>query len=142
MTCSSHEFVIIYYHCKTFRTMLANEWFDDAEGFARPRCSDHPCTPETIRYIRPAFAELALVVVPHGDIHAVLVLYLLFALFKTLVLEIEAVLHQPLLEEFRDIVQRDMYENHSHERGCHVEDDIQRQRIEPRFHRTIEQPDG
>ena len=44
----------------------------------------------------------------------------LFALLETLVLEVEAVLHQTLLDELGDIVQGYMYQYHSHERSRHV----------------------
>ena len=126
MTFSSHEFVIIDHHRKSLGRVLPDKGFDDTESFARPRCTDHPCTPETIRYIRPAFAEFALVIVPHGDIHAVFVLYFLLALFKTFILEIEAVFHQSFLKELRDVVEGDMQKDNSCEGSRHIENDVQR----------------
>ena len=122
--------------------MLADERFYDAERLAATRSSDHPCAPETVAYRNPSLAEFSFVIVPHRYIHAVFVLYFLLALFETLILEVEAVFAQPFFDELRDIIQCDMHQYHADQRGSHVENDIERQGIEPRFHRMMEQPYG
>ena len=88
------------------------------------------------------FAEFALVVVPHRDIHAVLVLHQFLALLEALVLKIEPVFHQPVLDELRDVVQGDMHEYHAHERSGHVQDNVHGQRVQLHPHRFVEQPYG
>ena len=142
MTCSSHEFVIINHHGKPFCRMLPDERLDNRHGLPAARSSDYPRAPKTVAYRNPTLTKLTLVIVPHGDIHAVLVLYFLLALFKTFILEVEPVSHQSLLDELRDIIQGDMHQYHTHDGSYHIENDIQRQRVESCLHRTVEQPHG
>ena len=134
------ELVVIGDHRKALGRVLPDERFDDAHGLAASRRPDHPCSSETVADIHPALAELALVVVPHRDIHAVPVLDQLLALLETFVLEVEAVLHQSLLDELRYVVQGDMHQHYARDRCRHVQDDVQRQRVEPQLHRPAEQP--
>ena len=89
------------------------------------RSADHPCTSEGIDDVHPALTELRLVVVAHGDVHAILVLNQFLTLLKGLVLEIEAVFEQSLLQELADIVEGNMDEYRSKDGGCHIEPDIE-----------------
>ena len=140
MTCSSHELVIIYNHREPLGRVLPDERLDKRECLAAARSSYYPCASKTVAYRNPSLAELSLVIVSHGDVHTVFVLDFLLALFKTFILEIEPVLHQAVLGELRDVVQRDMHQYHPRE-GCrHVENDVQGQRVEPYLHRVSEQP--
>ena len=68
------KLVVIHHHGETLFAVLTNERLDDGEGLTRTRRAHDPCATERIYNIHPSLAELALVVVPHGDIHAVLVL--------------------------------------------------------------------
>ena len=114
------EFIVIYNHGKPLGTVLTDERFNDTECFTRAGSSHDPRPAERVADTDPSLAELPLVIVAHRDIHAVFVLLNLFALLETLVLEVEAVLHQALLDELGDIVQGYMYQYHSHERSRHV----------------------
>ena len=134
------KFVIIYNHREALCAVLPDERFDKRKCFTATRRSNHPCASETVCYIHKSFSEFSIVIVSHRDIHAVPVLYQLLALFKTFIFQIEAVFHQTLLEELRYVVQRDMHENDTREGGDHVEDDVQRQRVQPHSHRMAEQP--
>lgn len=134
------KFIVIYYHREAFGTVLPYERFYNTERLAAARRSYYPCTPETVGYIHPSLAEFPLEIVSHRYIYTVLVLLQFLALLKTFVFEVKAVFPQSLLDELRDIVQCDMHQYHAGKRGCHIEYDIQWQRIEPRFHRTVEQP--
>ena len=142
MTCSSHKFVVIDHHREALGTMLTDERFYDAERLTAARSSDHPCSSETVTYRHPSLAKFTFVIVPHRYIHAILVLNLLFALLETFILEVEPVFTQSLLYELRDVIQCDMYQYHTDKRGRHVKDDVQRQGVESRFHRMMEQPHG
>ena len=138
----SRELIVIDHHCESLGRVLPDKRLDDTECLTRPRCSDYPRSTETVGYVGPAFTKFALVVISHRDIHAVRGLYQFLALLETLVLEVEAVLHQSLLEELGDVVQCDMHEDNPHEGSCHIEDNIQRQRIKSCLHRITEQPYG
>ena len=87
-------------------------------------------------------AELALVVVAHRDVDAVLVLDLLLALDERFVLEIEPVFQEALLEELRDVVQRDMHQHRPDNRSRHIEPQVHPDGIDVRSHRMAEKPDG
>ena len=136
------ELVVIDHHREPLGRVLSDKRLDDTECLARPRCSDYPCSTKTVGYIGPAFTELALVVISHGDIHAVRSLYQFLALLETFILEIETILHQSLFEELGDVIQCDMHEDNPRERYRHIENNVQRQRVEPRLHRMTEQPYG
>ena len=83
--------------------MLTDERLDDGEGLTRTWRAYYPCATERIDNVHPSPAELALVVVPHGDVHAVLILLQLLTLLKAFVLKVESVFQQPFLQEFGDI---------------------------------------
>ena len=68
------KLVVIHHHGKAFPAVLTDERLDDGEGLTRAWRTHDPSTTERIDDVHPPPAELALVVVPHGDIHAVLVL--------------------------------------------------------------------
>ena len=114
--------------------MLSDEWFDDRERLTRTRRTDNPCPTEGVCNIHPAFAELALVIVAHGDIHRILVLHLFLILFKALVLEVETVFHQACLQILGDIIQGCMYEERSEDRRYHINPDIEPYSIESSGH--------
>ena len=97
--------------------MLSDEWLNDGEGLTRTRSADHPCTSEGIDDVHPALTELRLVVVAHGDVHAVLVLNQFLTLLEGLVLEVEAVFEQPFLQELADVVEGNMDEYRSKDGG-------------------------
>ena len=97
--------------------MLSDEWLYDGEGLTRARSADHPCATEGIDDIHPALAELRLVVVAHGDVHAILVLNQFLTLLEGLVLEVEAVFEQPFLQELADVVEGNMDEYRSKDGG-------------------------
>ena len=63
-------------------------------------------------------------------------------MLETFILEIETVLHQSLFEELGDVIQCHMHEDNPRERYRHVENNVQRQCVEPRLHRMTEQPYG
>ena len=88
--------------------MLADERFDDGECLTRAWCADHPSAAEGVYYIHPALAELALIVVAHGDVDAILVLDFVGHLLEALVLEVEAVFQQTILQILGDIVKSHM----------------------------------
>ena len=136
------KFVVIDHHRKALGTMLADERFYDAERLTAARSSDYPCSSETVAYRHPSLAKFTFVIVPHRYIHAILVLILLFALLETFILEVKPVFTQSLLDELRDVIQCDMHQYHTDQRSRHIEDDVQRQGVEPRFHRMMVQPHG
>ena len=142
MTCSSHELVVVCDHHEALGGVLTDKWLDNGECLTRSRCPDNPSSPEGVADVHPALAEFTLVVVPHRDVHAVLVLHQFLALLKTFVLKIEPVLHQSVLDELRDVVQGYMHEDHAHERSGHVQDDVHGQRVQLHLHRLVEQPHG
>ena len=88
--------------------MLTDEWLDDGEGLTRTWRTHDPCATERIDNVHPSLAELTLVVVPHGDVHAVFVLLQLLTLLETLVLKVESVFQQTFLQELGDIVKSHM----------------------------------
>ena len=134
------KLVVVCDHGKTFGGVLTDKRFDDRECLTATRSTDHPCTPERIDDIHPALAEFSLVVVPHGDIHAVLVLHQFRTLLETLVLKIEAVFEQTIFKKLGDIIKSDMNQYHANH-GCeHIEPDVQAQGIKPCFHRITIQP--
>jgi len=71
--------------------MLADERVDDAEGLARAGCTQYDGGTEGINDVDPAVVQLLLVVVDHGNVDAVLVLFLVTALLKALVVEVRTV---------------------------------------------------
>ena len=122
--------------------ILADERFYDTERLTATWSSNHPCSSETVAYRHPSLAKFTFVIVPHRYIHAILVLILLFALLETFILEVKPVFTQSLLDELRDVIQCDMHQYHTDQRSRHIEDDVQRQGVEPRFHRMMVQPHG
>ena len=88
--------------------MLTDKRLNDGERLTRAWRSHNPCTTEGVDDIDPSLAELTLVVVAHGDVDAVLVLYLGLHLLETFVLEVEAVFQQAILQILGDIVEGDM----------------------------------
>jgi len=122
--------------------MLPDKRFNQRKCLTATRSSDYPSSSKTVGYVNKAFSEFLLIVVSHRDIYAIFVLYQFLALFETFVFKIEAVFHQPFFQEFRDIVEGDMHENHAHDGRGHIEDDIQPQCVEAYIHRMIEQPYG
>ena len=122
--------------------MLSDEWLNDGEGLTRTRSADHPCTSEGIDDVHPSLAELRLVVLAHGDIHAILVLNQLLTLLEGLVLEVETVFKQPFLQELADVVEGNMDEYRSKDGGSHIKPDIESYRVEARVHTGLEEPDG
>ena len=121
--------------------MLSDEWLNDGKGLTRTRSADHPCTSEGVDDVHPAFAELRLVVVAHGNIHAILVLNKFLTLLEGLVLEVEAVFEQTFLQELADVVECDMDEYRSKDGGSHIEPEVECYRIEASVHPGFEQPD-
>ncbi len=85
---------------------------------------------------------MSLVVEAHGYVHRVLILHTLSGLFKTFVLQIEAVFEQTFLQEFGDVVESHMDKDGSCERGYHIEDDIQSQGVETHIHEKAKEPHG
>lgn len=81
-----------------------------------------------------------LISILNRDIDTVLVLLFLLALLETLVLKVETVFEQALFKKFGDIVQCDMYQYDTHDGREHIEDDMQRQGVEPHRHRMTKQP--
>ena len=88
--------------------MLTDERLDDGEGLTRARSADNPGASERVRDIDGALAELALIVVAHRDIDAILVVDDFLALLETLVLQVEAVFEQAFLQSLADVVKGDM----------------------------------
>ena len=123
------ELVVIDHHCESLGRMLSDKRLDNAECLTRSRCSDDPCSTETVGYIGPAFAEFAFVIVPHGNVHAVRGLYQFLALLEALVLEIETVFHQTVLGELWYVVQCNVYQYHTRKGSRHIENDVQRQGV-------------
>ena len=114
--------------------MLSDERLDDRERLTRTRRTDNPRPTEGVCDIHPALAELALVVVTHGYIHGILVVYLFLILFKALVLKVEAVFHQASLQILGDIIQGSVYEERSEDRRYHIYPDIEPYSIESGRH--------
>ena len=136
----SRELVIIYNHSKPLGTVLADERLNDGESLTGTRSTNYPCSSERIHDIHPTFAELALVVIAHRDVYAILVLLQFLALLKRLVLEVETVFEQSFLQELGDIVKGNMDADGTKNRGSHVEPDVQTDGIEPHIHTMTEKP--
>ena len=136
------ELVVVHHHRESLGAVLPDERLDNGERLTGARRSDDPGPAERVHDVHPAVTELALVVVTHRDVHAVLVLDLLLTLFEGLVLEIEAVLQQSLLEELGYVVQGDMHQYGTHHRSGHVEPPVERNRVDARGKVMPEQPDG
>ena len=101
----SGKLIVVHHHGKALLAVLPDKRLDDGEGLTRTRSTHNPCATERIDDVHPSLAELALVIIAHRDVHAVLVLLQLPALLKALILEVEAVFQQPFLQELRDIVE-------------------------------------
>ena len=83
--------------------------------FHYPHCQEDKLVEvRRVNYVDPSLAEFALVIVSHGDVDTVLVLYLFLHLFETLILEVEAVFQETILQVLRDIIKGDMDKNGSH----------------------------
>ena len=133
----SREFVVVDNHSKAFGTVLPDERLDNRKDLTQTRRSDNLGASERIDDVDPALAGLSLVVVPHRDVNAILVLLLLLTLFEALVLKVEAVFEQTFLEELGYVVECDMHQYDGRE---HIEDDVQKQGIEAHLHRVVEEP--
>ena len=120
--------------------MLADERLNDGESLTGTRSTNYPCSSERIHDIHPTFAELALVVIAHRDVYAILVLLQFLALLKRLVLEVETVFEQSFLQELGDIVEGNMDADGTKNRGSHVKPDVQTDGIEPHIHTMTEKP--
>ena len=138
----SGKLIVIHDHHEALGGMLPDERLDDGEGLSASRRADHPCTSERVADVHPSLTELALVVIAHRNVHAVVVLHFFLTLFEALVLEVKAVFHQPVLDVFRDIVKCHMNQYHACQGGCHIEDDVYGQRVQLHPHRMAEQPYG
>ena len=138
----SGKLIVIHDHHEALGGMLPDERLDDGEGLSASRRADHPCTSERVADVHPSLTELALVVIAHRNVHAVVVLHFFLTLFEALVLEVKAVFHQPVLDVFRDIVKCHMNQYHACKGGCHIEDDVYGQRVQLHPHRMAEQPYG
>ena len=92
------ELIVVSDDGKALGTVLSDERLDDGESLTRARCADNPRATEGIDDVHPALAELPLVVIAHGDVHAVFVLYLLVILQEALVFQIEAVFEQSVFQ--------------------------------------------
>ena len=105
--------------------MLPDERLDDGKGLSATRSADHPSSPERVADVHPSLAELSLVIVAHGHVDRILVLYQLRALLETFVFQIETVFQQAFFQELGDIIECHMDKDSTHY-GCrHIEDDIQ-----------------
>ena len=117
--------------------MLTDERLDDRKGLTRSRRTHHERTTEGVIDVNPAMTELTVIVVAHGDVHAVLGIDALLVLFETLVLEVEAVFHQSLLQVLRHVVECHMDAHRADDGGHHVEPDAQRE-----YPQAVVQPVG
>ena len=108
LLCKGRPLVVVHNHCKAFGTVLTDERLDDGEGLTRARSADNPGASERVRDIDGALAELALIVVAHRDIDAILIVDDFLALLETLVLQVEAVFEQAFLQPLADVVKGDM----------------------------------
>ena len=116
--CQGRKLEVINDHGKAFCTVLTDKRLDDGECLTATRRTHYPGASERVHDVYPSFAEFTLIVVAHRDIHAVLVVFFLLALLKTLVFKIETVFHQSFLQELRDVVQGNMHQHRS-DNGCH-----------------------
>ena len=116
--CQGRELVVVNDHGKTFCTVLTDKRLDNRKSLTATRRTHYPGATEWVHDVHPSLAELTFIVVAHRDIHAVFVVFLLLALFKTLVLKVKAVFHQSFLQELRDVIQGDMHQYRSDD-GCH-----------------------
>ena len=64
--------------------------------------------------------ELAVIVISHGNIHPIFRIDPLLILLETFVLEVEAVLHQTLLQILRYVVESHMDAHRTHDGSNHV----------------------
>ncbi len=85
------ELVVIHYHGKALRAVLADERLDNGKCLARTGSTYHPRATKGIDDIHPSLAELAFIVIAHRNVHAILVLLQLPALLKALILEVKTV---------------------------------------------------
>ena len=79
--------------------MLTDKRLDDGECLTRARCTYNPCASEWIHNVHPSLTELTLIVVAHGDIHAILVVLTFLALLKRFVFKVESVFQESFLQE-------------------------------------------
>ncbi|EEB23790.1 hypothetical protein BACDOR_03755 [Phocaeicola dorei DSM 17855] len=138
----SGKLIVVHHHGKALLAVLPDKRLDDGEGLTRTRSTHNPCATERIDDVHPSLAELALVIIAHRDVHAVLVLLQLPALLKALILEVEAVFQQPFLQELRDIVEGDMHQYDTDDGSEHIEPSVQTEGIETGHYRMTEQPYG
>ena len=123
--CQGRKLVVVNDHGKAFCTVLSDERLDNRKSLTATRRTDYPGATEWVYDVHPSLAEFALIVVAHGDIHAVFVIFFLLALLKRLVLKIETVFHQSFFQELRNVVQGYMHQHRSDD-GCHhIENGVQ-----------------
>ena len=131
------ELVIVNHHRKALGRVLTDERLDNRKGLTRSRRTHHERTTEGVVDIDPSMTELAVIVVAHGDVHAVLGIDALLVLLETLVLEVEAVFHQSLLQVLRYVVERHMDAHRANDGGHHIKPDAQRE-----YPQAVVQPVG
>ena len=103
--------------------MLADERFDDGESLTRTRSADYPGAAERVHNVHPAFAELTLIVVAHGNIDAILVIHFIRHLLEALILVVEAVFKKSVLQVFGDIVKSHMAKHGAQNRHHEIQPD-------------------
>ena len=131
------ELVIVHHHRKALGRVLTDERLDNRKGLTRSRRTHHERTTEGVVDVDPSVTELTVIVVAHGDVHAVLGIDALLVLLETLVLEVEAVFHQSLLQVLRYVVERHMDAHRADDGGHHVKPNAQRE-----YPQAVVQPVG
>ena len=111
VTGQCRELVIIDHHGKPLGAVLANERVDDTEGLTRSGRTQDDGSTEGVDDIDPAVVQTLLVVVDHRDIDAILVLFLVTALFERLVIKVPFVVSNLHAQVFGDGIEALVYEH-------------------------------
>ena len=114
------ELVVVNHHRETLGRVLTDERFDDREGLTRSRRTHDESATEGVVDVNPAVTELAVIVVTHGNIYSIFRIDSLLILLETFVLEVEAVLHQTLLQILRNVVESHMDAHRTYDGSSHV----------------------
>ena len=110
------ELVVIDHHGKALGTVLADERVDDTEGLTRAGRAQDDGGAERVDDVDPAVVQTLLVVVDHRDVDAVLVLFLVTALLKTLVVEVPFIVTNLHAQILRDGIEA-LMDEHSADNG-------------------------
>ena len=100
--------------------MLSDKRLYDGKGLTTAWCAYDPSASEGVHHIAPAFSHPALIIEDHRYIDRILILYQLFTLLETLVLEIKPVFTQLAVKVLRNGIETPVDAHHTCYRAYQV----------------------